>query len=348
MTIQQIELHHFRSYSERRFELSPNVTMIIGKNGAGKTNLLEAIYTLYGGKSFRDSDEELLQFGENWWKITGKLGDTNRELRYQATQPSPKQLYIDGTSKGRFTYRHQLPMVLFEPDDLLMIHASPAKRRLYIDTLLVKLQPVYRQIIAKYDRALMQRNNLLKKPLSDHELSDALFAWDITLSTLGSQIMGARHTLLTELDEILTGYYQGITRQHETITVLYQTQHVRESNELARLLAQRLPQDRLRGFTTVGPHRDDIEFLMGGKSMKTTASRGEVRTLLLALKFAELSLIEQHTGESPLFLLDDVFSELDESRQQALTRFMGSVQKIITSTAIYPTKSSRDHRVITL
>lgn len=326
--------------------------MIIGKNGVGKTNLLEAIYTLYSGKSFRDSDEELLQFGESWWKITVQLsdvtGDTTRELRYQPSQPSPKQLYVDGTPKGRFTYRLQLPLVLFEPDDLLMIHASPSVRRQYIDALLMKLQPAYRHVVAKYERALMQRNNLLKKPLSDHELSDALFAWDITLSTLGSEIITSRRQLISELDDILTGYYRGITGDSETITMNYDTRHGSESNELARLLAGRLPQDRLRGFTTVGPHRDDIEFLCNSKPMKTTASRGEVRTLLLALKFAELSLIERYTGTPPLFLLDDVFSELDASRQQALTQFMVSVQKIITSTETYHAKLPSDHQVIKL
>ncbi len=320
--------------------------MIIGKNGVGKTNLLEAIYTLCSGKSFRDSDEALLQFGAPWWKITGSFGDTTRELRYQPAQPSPKQLYIDSASKGRFTYRYQLPLVLFEPDDLLMVHASPSARRQYIDTLLMKLQPTYRQVIAKYERALMQRNNLLKKPLSHDALSDALFAWDITLSTLGSEIIMKRQALIAELDGILTGYYQGITQHNEMITVNYQTQHGRESNKLARLLAQRLAQDRLRGFTTVGPHRDDIDFLLSGKAMKTTASRGEVRTLLLALKFAELSLIEHYTGTQALFLLDDVFSELDASRQQALTQFMPGVQKIITSTATYHATLPNHHQII--
>lgn len=341
MPITQLTLQHFRSHTDVVFELSPDVTMIIGKNGVGKTNLLESIYTLYSGKSFRDGDEELLAFGENWWKITGQLDDTVRELRYQSTVVPAKQLYIDGSPKGRFTYRHQLPLVLFEPDDLLMVHASPSVRRQYIDTLLIKLHPHFRQIIAKYERALSQRNNLLKKPLSDSELSDALFAWDITLSTLGADIIAARRQLISELDEILTGYYRGITQHNETIAVTYQTQQGSASNELARLLAHKLPHDRLRGFTSVGPHRDDIEFLLGGKPMKTTASRGEIRTLVLALKFAELSLIEKYSGHPPLFLLDDVFSELDTSRQQALTHFMNNAQKVITTTHLSKVSSAR-------
>lgn len=331
MRLTSLHLHQFRSHVDAQFTFDLNVTSIIGPNGSGKTNILEAIYTLMMGKSFRDGDDELITYDEDWYRIEGVIDETNRELRYQPSNKG-KQLLIDGASKGRFTYRQQLPVVLFEPDDLLMIHGSPSARRKYLDDLLSRLSLPYRQTLHRYERALLQRNNLLKKQLSTRELSDALFAWDITLSTLGAEMIRARRKLIAEIEEVLTDYYRGITEHDEMITVRYDTQYGSESNELAHLLAQRLPQDRLRGFTTVGPHRDDIEFLMGSKSMKTTASRGEIRTLLLALKFTELSLIEHYTGDSPLFLLDDVFSELDASRQRALMQFMGGVQKIITTT----------------
>ncbi len=334
MTLGKLTLYNFRSYAEREFEFSPEVTVIVGKNGVGKTNILEAIYVLLQGKSFRDSDEQLICHGESWWKITGECDQTTRELRYQLGTPgvsTSKQLLINNASKGRFSYKHQLPVVLFEPDDLLIIHGSPSLRRQYLDVLLLKTDPEYRQLLAKYERALLQRNNLLKKKFPLAELRDKVFVWDIALSEYGSDIQQRRLDLVTNLNKNLGDVYSRIAGKQQLLTMAYHAS-AEHSAHLATQLAHNLERDVLRGFTGVGPHRDDVEFMLGARPAKTTASRGEVRTIILALKQLEVEHIVERRGSPPLFLLDDVFSELDETRQKSLLTHTTDVQKIITTT----------------
>lgn len=307
--------------------------MIVGRNGVGKTNILEAIHVLLQGRSFRDSDEELLRYEQEWWKVSGQLPGGERELRYQLGQPSPKQLLVDGVSKGRFTYRHQLPVVLFEPDDLLMLHGGPGMRRHYLDSLLVKLLPAYRQTLAKYERALLQRNNLLKKELPLTALRDAVFVWDIALSEYGSEIIRQRSWLVGAFNTTLSGHYSAIANNQQPVTVHYTHNASQTAQHTAEYLSKTIDKDALRGFTSIGPHRDDLQFMLNGKNVQQSASRGEIRTLVLALKAAELELLQQaHKGSTPLFLLDDVFSELDHERQQSLLTHTKHVQKIITAT----------------
>lgn len=329
--LKKIALQNFRSYDKREFVFSPTVTVITGKNGTGKTNLLEAIHTLYTGKSFRDSDEQLLRYTTDWWKITGVLGGVERELRYQPKQNS-KHLFIDGADKGRFTYRQQLPVVLFEPEHLMLIHGSPSLRRVYLDNLLIQLVPTYRATLAKYERALLQRNNLLKRGGPLNTLRDAIFVWDIALTEHGTALQKARRELVETLNVRLGDEYSALATKTHTVIMNYEQSGEASVHELATHLSRSLEKDVLRGFTSVGPHRDDIEFFLDGKNAKTTASRGEVRTIVLALKYLELELLSENYSTPPLFLLDDVFSELDEERQAALITNTNSIQKIITTT----------------
>lgn len=333
MVLTTLSLSNFRSYNERTFILSPEVTLITGKNGAGKTNILEAIHVVLHGKSFRDSDEQLLNYTAEWWKIKAKIDSVEREVRYQPAQGSAKQLFIDGTRKGRFTYRHQLPVVLFEPDNLLLLHGSPARRRAYVDGLISSLLPAYRSALNKYERALLQRNNVLKQggPLS--VLKDMVFVWDIALSEHGATIQTAREQLVTTLNEQLSNHYSSLAMTAQTLLLDYGAGGQHDSRALMRELAHSFEKDVRRGFTSVGPHRDDLNFILNGKDAQTTASRGEVRTIVLALKYAELQLLSGPTAHSsPIFLLDDVFSELDTTRQAALLAHTEGVQKIITTT----------------
>lgn len=332
--LRNIALYNFRSYTEQSFEFSETVTVISGKNGVGKTNILEAIYVLMQGKSFRDSDEQLMRYDAEWWKIQGEFDNFDRELRYQPGGAIPKQLLVDSVSKGRFTYKQQLPVVLFEPDTLLLLHGSPGGRRAYLDGLLVSLTPTYRSLLVKYERALLQRNNILKKGGTLAELQDKVFVWDIALAEYGSQIQLARQDLVKQLNANLSETYSLLAVADSAVAVHTESTHRPSSQHLAEALGRSLQKDALRGFTSVGPHRDDIGFTLNSKDAKTTASRGEVRTIILALKYIELSLLTEATGHTPLFLLDDVFSELDEGRQKALLASTEGVQKIITTTRV--------------
>lgn len=337
MMLQRVRLTNFRSYDEHEFEFSPDVTVISGRNGVGKTNILEAIYVLMQGKSFRDSDDLLVRHEADWWKIEGTFESSERELRYQLGKTSPKQLYVDGVSKGRFTYKHQLPVVLFEPDNLALLHGSPSARRAYLDGLLLWLVPTYRQALAKYERALLQRNNLLKKGGSLAYLRDAVFVWDIALSEYGAMLQKSRSWLVETLNARLSDDYSALATTAHTVSITYEPAH-QGTHALARALNLSLEKDIVRGFTGAGPHRDDIAFTLNGKDARTTASRGEIRTIVLSLKYAELRQLAMATNTTPIFLLDDVFSELDDARQKSLLAYTEGMQKIITTTASHKAK----------
>ncbi len=333
MYISRLHLHQFRSHEDTLFEFDPTVTAITGPNGSGKTNILEAIYTLLMGKSFRDGDDDLITYEQDWYRIESDIEGVNRELRYQPSNKG-KQLIIDGTSKGRFTYRQQLPVVLFEPDDLLMIHGSPGQRRKYIDELLQKLSLPYRQLLARYERVLTQRNNLLKKRHSLNELKDNLFVWDVSLAELGSKIITMRLDIIEQINSLASEIYSEVAgkKQNLALTYIYPHQQQTES-QIVSALACHLDDDLRRGFTTVGPHRHDIEFELESQSAKHTASRGEVRTILLSLKQIEIGLLKRTYGDAPILLLDDVFSELDPQRQSNLF-LLDSIQTIMTTTTL--------------
>lgn len=336
MVLSEVILHQFRSHHEARFEFDPNVTFICGPNGAGKTNILEAIYLLLAGKSFRDSDEELIEFDHDWWRVEGVVDGITRDVRYQPSSQRSKQLHIDEVSKGRFTYRHQLPVVLFEPDDLLMIHGSPSTRRRYIDSCIMSMVPTYRQTLVKYERSLLQRNNLLKnKILSVAARKDSLFVWDVSLSELGAEIVTRRLEMIEQLNDRLDETYSHIANKTQTLELRYESKsHLPPSSStLLQELHHSLSHDVMRGMTTVGPHRDDIDFVLNGASAKHTASRGEVRSIVLGLKLQEIDLIKKMMQDIPILLLDDVFSELDEQRQQQLVD-TGACQTIVTTTSV--------------
>lgn len=335
MVLSEVILHQFRSHHEVAFQFDPKVTFIHGPNGIGKTNILEAIHILFSGKSFRDNDEDLIEFHKNWWRVEGIIDDTVRDMRYDPTHQRSKQLFIDGASKGRFTYKQQLPVVLFEPDDLLMVHGSPSLRRSYIDNCILALSPTYRQTLSNYERTLLQRNNLLKnKNLSPAERKDNLFVWDVKLSELGAEIMHQRILMIDKFNQLIGDLYSRIADKQQTIQLTYETKsHLpASSSTLLQELHHSLSHDLLRGVTTTGPHRDDMDIILNRTPAKNTASRGEVRSILLALKVAYAQFLEEAFGTVPIILLDDVFSELDNVRQAKLIDLLSSNQVIATGT----------------
>lgn len=332
MKLRELSLYNFRSYDERSFKFSSDVTVITGKNGIGKTNILEAAYLLYTGRSFRDTDEELIKHDKEWYRVGGILDDQYREIRYQPEQQVRKSVIIEEQPPKRFTYRHQLPIVLFEPDDMLLLHGAPGLRRDYLDEILLKTNPIYHTTLSRYERALLQRNNILKRGLLLNQLQDAVFVWDVALAEYGASIQAARKELIRKLSETISETYSKTAGRDQTVSLTYETKVSGDNQCLANGLAQALERDSVRGFTSVGPHRDDVVFSLNGRPAKQTASRGEVRTLVLALKEMELHYIQATLGSTPLFLLDDVFSELDTSRQKALITKTTDTQKIITTT----------------
>lgn len=333
MHLSDISLKQFRSYEDAHFEFSPSLTLITGKNGSGKTNLLEAVYVLLQGGSFRVSDRDMMRSGDSWWRLDGTIDGEFRQVRYQIDHHPPKHLVIHELSK-RFMAKDRLPVVLFEPNDLLLIHGSPTRRRDAIDTMLISLSSVYKTTLGKYERALKQRNNALKRQLPN--LDDQLFSWDVLLSEYGVEIILARQELIQKLNERIGGYYAQIAGLQHSLNIVYKHDlgdDVTPSRYI-QSLHTKLSLDKLRGTTSFGPHRDDLEFILRGVDAKQSASRGEVRSSILALKLAYTELLENVYQQKPLILLDDVFSELDETRQKNLLTLIVSNQTIITDTNV--------------
>ncbi len=331
MYLSKVHLKQFRSHADRVFSFDPGVTVISGPNGSGKTNILEAIYVLATGKSFRDSDEYLTQYTKNSWRVKGFVDDREREMRYTDNQ---RTFIDDGHNYKRFPVSGHLPVVLFEPDDLMLIHGSPQGRRRYIDMCITVLQPGYATVLRRYERTISQRNRLLKNSIKIDE--DKLFVWDMLLTQQADVINRERLAYIAIWNQQLCEVYSQIAHKDSSLSVEYLspigTLSTNYKQALIHALKARYDRDIAVGATSVGPHRDDYRFLLNGKDFVTTASRGEVRSLVLALKQIEAIQMEQSTQSTPLLLLDDVFSELDTSRQEYLAKYYRNNQVIITTT----------------
>ncbi len=331
MRIKKVGVQNFRSHSQKVLHLNPTTSLVIGKNGAGKTSLLEAIYVALQGSSFKGSDTDILQRDKEWWRIDIELDNgLVRTVTYNPSKTTgKKQFTVNDKKSYRLSVKDKYPVVLFEPEDLRLFHGSPSRRRSFIDSLVAQIDPAYSTTLRRYDRALKQRNTLLKSPyISD----DDLFVWNVTLSDLGSQIIEKRVYAIELLNKTINEHYKDIAQTNDELTVHYSHTFIDNSaQKILKELESKLPYDKVVKYTSVGPHRHDVIFNFNGRSALSIASRGEVRTILLAIKRIEATMIEDITGYTPIVLLDDVFSELDESRQQLITQT--GAQQIVTTTS---------------
>jgi DNA replication and repair protein RecF len=333
MAISSIRLQNFRSYTDESFEFEHGVNIIVGPNASGKTNLLEAVLVLSRGSSYRVRDSELVQFNKPWVRLDSYFESQNRVVKIEEKNGKFDKTYeIDNKQYKRLSLERSIPLVYFEPNHLQFITRGPDQRRDYIDDLLERSQVGFKALSANYRRVLAQRNALLK--LGRIIAQAQLFAWNVRLSELGTKIAEARVELITELNQGISGTYSKIARKESKIELFYDTQFPIEqyASRLLNKLETSTQTDLERGFTAYGPHREDISFYLNEQPMNLTASRGETRSLVLALKIFELDLIENTRGQKPIFLLDDVFSELDGARRHALVDYLKDHQTIITTT----------------
>lgn len=327
-----LQLQHFRSYADASFEIAPGVNIIVGPNASGKTNLLEAVLVVARGTSYRAKDTELVQFGEDWARLDADLPQGKRAVKLVQNGNTAKTFEIDDRVYQRLPYQQTLPVVLFEPNHLTLLNGSPDLRRGFLDDLIEQTTPGFGATRRHYRRVLSQRNSLLKK--NPRDLREQLFVWNVRLSELGGRIARERQQLTNAFHEQASELYSALAQRKSDIAFAYASAFEPEVYESALLkkLESSLELDILRGFTAHGPHRDDIAVHIGGHPVQESASRGEARTLVLALKILELNLIESVRQTKPLLLLDDVFSELDGKRRAALTQFVQDYQTFITTT----------------
>lgn len=329
--IANIRLKNFRSYKDSLFELDPGVNIVVGPNASGKTNLLEAILLTARGSSYRTKDTNLIHGDRPWLRLDLALRDGGQRTIKIVREPEQTKTYeINKKPYKRLTMQHTLPVVLFEPEDLRLLSGSPERRRDYLDDLLEQTTPGYGALRRQYRRVLAQRNRLLKQNGSKSQM----FPWDVRLSELAGRIVRARTSLTERLNNDIGNLYATLSGSKTSISLDYQARWPADSYEtrLLKELENSVAVDRERGFTGSGPHRDDLVVLFDGRAAQDTASRGEVRTAVLALKIIELRIIEELRQTSPLLLLDDVFSELDGRRRHALTDYLAPYQTLITTT----------------
>lgn len=327
MIVKVVELTNFRNHNHYRLECNEETSLILGQNGCGKTSVLEAIHILTRGKSFRATDSEIIKRGTPFYRI--ELHYTNGET-ISATYDGKTKLFhlLDKKSK-RLPTKNKYPIILFLPSDLNLISHAPGRRRDYFDFIFGELSDSYSSHLSKYKKALRQRNELLK---SEHSSLEALFSWNIILARLGTSINQTRTTFVKRINERLTDLYHSIADNSDTIEISYQSEvsGVSEQSYLAKL-EQNYQRDSHLGYTSFGIHRDDYLFLFNHQPANGSASRGETRSIIIALKFIEAELIEQILNLKPLILLDDVFSELDTPRRQCLINNFKNHQVILTS-----------------
>lgn len=330
--IQDIRLQHFRSYTDESFEFSPAVNIIVGPNASGKTNLLESILVVARGGSYRVKDTDLVEFGASWARLDATTDQGVRIVKLML-EPLPRKTYeIDGKIYSRLTQNHTAPVVLFEPNHLNLLSGSPELRRSFLDDFLEQTQPGYGTLRRTYKRTLAQRNSLLKKGLEASR--SQIFAWNIRLSEQAGKIVQARLALVEQLNMRCQQLYAELSHTATQVKLSYYSPlptHNYESH-LLKQLETRLELDVLRGFTSLGPHREDMLVTFDGRPAAETASRGEARTLVLALKIIELEIVRTARDQTPILLLDDVFSELDGTRRRALTSYLEHYQTFITTT----------------
>ena len=331
MILKTLRVQNFRTHSDFILEIGEKSTLISGANGSGKTSLLEAIYFALQGTSFRSSDKEILRNdGSSWFRID--LKDSKDSLRTiifnDAVQKSKKQFLVDGNKKARLSSNLRIPVVLFEPDDLQLLSGSPTRRRNFLDYFLSQIFPSFQLALARYNKALKQRNNLLKR---DNVSKDELFPWNLMLAEYGAEIISKRQDFLDLLNSKIEEVYFEISGVKDEIEIDYLGEKV-SKNEILAILSENIERDKILGYTNFGPHKHDIQFIFNKKPAQNVASRGENRSLVLALKFIETDILADLTSRRPIVLLDDVFSELDDDRQKLLTKHFSKYQTIITST----------------
>ncbi|MEX2546423.1 MAG: DNA replication and repair protein RecF [Chloroflexota bacterium] len=344
MLVRRLGLVTFRSYAALDVEFGAGPQVVVGPNAAGKTNLVESLVVLGTGHSHRASlDGELIGWGADFARLEADIeaeSDAKIELVIARTSAGGgrKRAMINGVARRPGALAAALPVVLFAPEDMLLIVGSPSSRRVAVDTLVAQTVPEAAATMANYSRALTQRNNLLRAIRDNAAAPDELRFWNNVIVDDGSLIVEWRREAMAALAGALAAAHAEIAPDEAALELTYLSNVVRGPDEstrdaLRRRLAETAEKEQWNGQTLVGPHRDDISFVSEARDLSGFASRGQQRTAILAFKLATLEVLHSAYGRPPLLLLDDVFSELDPQRRAHLVRRIGELpQAFVTTT----------------
>lgn len=336
MYIQSLELKNYRNYDRLIIEFSSGTNILYGDNAQGKTNILEAVYLGATTKSHRGSkDKEIIRFGENESHIRIHLmkQDIGHQIDMHLKKSRTKGAAIDQIPIKRSSdLLGFVPVIFFSPEDLSIIKNGPSERRKFLDIELSQLEKMYLHQLSSYNKVMAQRNNLLKQLVYQRELLDTLDSWDLQLVKYGSEVIRYRRKFIEDLNEIIREIHKNLTGKKEKIVLKYD--YSVNYDEFLTVLQRKREIDLKYASTGVGPHRDDIEFLVNGIDIRRFGSQGQQRTAALSLKLAQIELVKRQTGETPILLLDDVLSELDSSRKNYLLDSIKDIQTLITCTGL--------------
>lgn len=351
MKINFLKLQNFRNYAKLDLDFNSNKIIIIGENAQGKTNILEAIFYMASLSSYRaKADSELIQWGKDFSNIKLEINksDTDIELEAIINPPKKKILKVNGLKKSKSSeFISNLSVVNFSTNDLLLLRGTPEDRRSWLDIAISQIYPAYLDRLTKYNKIRIQKNNYLKELKASQSIDNSMLdVWNSQLALCGSNIIFLRLNFLKELILKAKEKHKHISG-NENLDIVYNSSIIGDveitdnliykNEDILELfnakLEERKQEEIIRAQSVVGAHRDDVSYFINGNDAKKFASQGQQRTIVLALKLAELNLIKQKNGHNPVLLLDDVLAELDVERQNYLLNSISdNIQTLITST----------------
>jgi len=348
--IREVKIVNFRNYSELKLEFSKNYNFIYGNNAQGKTNIIEALFLCSSGKSYRaNRDEELIKFNENSYyiKLLVESKETEKIIEVAYNVGERKKIKINSVPiKKSGELMGQITEVLFSPEHISIVKEGPQERRRFIDIAISQLKPAYYYDLQQYSKLLTQKNHLLRDLKNSKKrnmrLWDTLEIWNDKLAETGTRIMMEREKYLYQLDKIANEIHIKLTGGAEKMRLKYKPSlriddiNHNNHNEIKQLFIENVRRDEEKeifaGITLWGPQRDDVEIEINGRNLRIYGSQGQQRTGVITLKFSELEILKELANEEPVFLLDDIFSELDKRRQDYIIDMLNNTQTFITNT----------------
>lgn len=346
MKITNLQLRCFRNITALDLAPCPFINVIYGDNAQGKTNLMEAIWLFSGNNSFRGAKQnELIQFDHHNSLLSLQFEDSERlqkaEIELFSVNTKKKIKLNNVEMKGFSELSGNFLCVVFSPTHLSLVKDGPKNRRRFLDIAISQIKPQYKNYLASYEKLIEQRNALVKTAFRNTNLQSEIDVWDVQLAKIGTIITIYRNDYLKKLVGIAKKLYKGISSQKEELSLCYSSTVYENSQEIKiydensvnayyQKLKRSFETDTKQGFTTCGIHRDDLEIYIDGRSIKTYGSQGQQRSSVITLKLSEARLLFKITNENPIILLDDVMSELDESRQDFILNHVKDMQVFIT------------------
>lgn len=348
MFIEELKLIHYRNYENESIKINNGINIIMGENAQGKTNLIEAMFFLSRGYSHRASNvAELAQWDHDDFFMNASVVSAGvKHILTAKSHLGKRQFLLDGKVKKREKINGIFNTILFEPDDLKIVKEGPDKRRRFLNQEISGFRPEYHFILRDYEKILNQRNSLLKNIQYEPSLETTLDVWDEQLVQVGSRLMNHRIRYLHRLNREANDLHKILSLGKENLSLYYQNNIIdslEDMSQIKNIYKKRLESSRdeeiSRGSTLYGPHVDDMIIQINGKDARRYGSQGQQRSAAISLKLSQIEIYYDNTGEYPVVLLDDIFSELDENRRKSIITLLNKTQAFITCTEDIFTKS---------